>query len=271
MTTATWRTLFFLPDLRNPSWRIPVAAFVRDAQDSAVVHAQVLPDPGCLGSRELVTVMRSLLEALNDSEDPEKLVNRFGEHIRVGPQRDVPRGVDAVEWARLALPRNAGERGAKAKRPRTPMRRKLGEHFLDSVSVLPHVYKTFKGTESDWFIEGSTRGMRAISHWVPGKDRLLMLEAIAPDRLEFDSDIREVRETVGAWRDQFARNAQVPVSVTYLAYVLRGGREERRVLAAEVMRNVCDVVLDVDADRDRDELKAQVIETRRSLEPAFPF
>lgn len=271
-----FQEVYFLPDLRDPEWRIPVAGMFR-ARDGrpVVVPARAQPGPTCLGGRTRSELCAALREALAAAEDPFTIVPRFGEHVVVGPVRVAPGDVDLVDWLENALPRYrrhqrdetlSSSSDAAAEGPaRTRIRRKQGEALLRTLAVDQYVNRTFRsGDIPGWLPPHSDDGLAEVSHWVEGRETVLLMEPVAPARPKFEDELRELRGVLGAWRDLVERRARGPRRGRIVGYILRGGSREQRDHAARIMAEACHAVVDTEAVLQRQRFKVDIVETHRS-------
>ncbi len=245
--SATYRLVHFTPDPFTGA-RLSLGAVIL-ADDGAVRVARVarLPGAECVGSRDLAVAVRRLHGRLASISSAEALPAAFGPYASLAAPERVPDEVpDPVVWVESLL-NPVRERERAPATPRGAHRSTLGYRFFETWHVDRYVKKTFKAaTDWDGWLHRHAAGLQEISHWVPGKKRVLLMEPVVPTRPHFEKDLQEIATRLLAYRyavghSENGRRGEV------VAYVTAGGPQSLRAEAIEQLTPCAHRVVDTDA------------------------
>jgi hypothetical protein len=243
---ATYRIVHFVPDPFS-GWRVPVAALVQVGAEVRVVPSPMVPGPASLGGRPAAALFRMIAASLSEVRTLDRLPAGAGPQAFLDVARTAPvAGLDAAAaWiASHVLPQHVPVTRAAPLTTHAPPRRMHGTRFFETWHVATFVKPTFEPA-SDW--DGRLGPLAAygdVSHWVGGRDDLLLLEPIVPSRAKFAEDLEAVAKVFGAYRFALSQLADT-ASPTLIAYVL-GGSDERKQDAATALGAAAHRVVDTD-------------------------
>lgn len=265
--TATYRLIHFSPDPFT-GIRFPLGAVVVDERGILrFAKAQHVPGIDCLGSRDWAIAAQRLMARLESIDSAEILPRAVGPYAQYSDVLSVPNGVtDAFDWVtKLLTPPPAHAK--KPVQPGHPQRASLGLRFFETWKIDQYIRRTFNPVQdgSGWLSEHSA-GLHQISHWVPGKSSVLLMEPLVPSRRQFDEDIREIAERFMAYRYAL-QNSNTGKSGELIAYIMSGGDARRREQAIDTLRHAAHQVIDTDNVQQRSELIATVKRLGRESTP----
>lgn len=268
---ASYRIVQFVPDPFS-GWRVPVAALVKVGEAVRVVPSPVTPGPACLGGTPRAALFRMISEALVGADNLDHLPAGVGpqavlEKVHLAPMADLDA---AARWvAEFVLPQPVARERSDAARHPAPARRMHGARFFETWQVAEYVAPTFK-PDTDW--GGRLKGLGAygsVSHWVGGRDDVLLLEPIVPTRHQFAGDLSEVARLFGAYRFALGQAAEASTEAapgkspaTLIAYVLSGS-DERKADAVSGLK-AAHHVIDTDNPGDRARFLGMIRDVGRS-------
>jgi hypothetical protein len=256
--SAHYRLIQFMLDPFSGA-RVPIAALVRGADGRvSVARAPHVPGPHCVGGRATWSAMHMALEDLERASDFDVLPPSVGPHVVLEPGKRVPDSVlDPARWVELSiLPQRLVRAEDQAERPPRAMNRdKQGDKFFRAFGVQQYVRKHFDGSALDLHPLSTPH----ISHWVPGKSELLLMEPIV-FRENLSAELRGISTTFFAWKGILADrpNLRFP---HFIAYVLPGPRPGVVTEAREVLEDSKAEVIDISVPKER----ARFVETIRTV------
>ncbi|RME28599.1 MAG: hypothetical protein D6798_02005 [Deltaproteobacteria bacterium] len=231
-----------------------------------VVRSPLRPDAGCLGGRLEARLFVDLWSSLEDVGSLDHLPATFGPHVTLGERRELPAGVDKpAEWVkRFVLPSVARADRATGE-VRAPRRASYGYSFFKQQKVARWVKKTFNPTSDlvGWLGE-EAGALAQVTHWVPGKDEVLLMEPIVPRRNRLEHDLQEVATRFSAYRWALERARRDDLAGSLVAYVLSGGDAARRAHIIDKLEPVAHQVVDIHDDEEKKDFIAKVERTGRS-------
>lgn len=229
-----YRIAHFMPDFVSGA-RYPIAALVTSTEGTKVVRCPRLPGPACLGSMPRAAAARLVVEALEREAEFESVPASAGPHVVFGEVRSIPSKVgDVEEW--LCRVMGSGLPHSKeGKEPsRSSQRRSRGWRFFESWKVHQFVRKGFNPALDyhGWLAERAAV-LSPISHWVPGRNRIMLMEPICPGRESLKKDLEEVGQRMLAYHDAIGRALVQarPATRDLVVYVLKGGADDVRAEA----------------------------------------
>lgn len=229
-----YRIVHFMPDFVSGA-RYPIAALLSNAEGTRVVRSTHLPGPSCLGSKPRAAAARLVLESIERSVEFERVPLGAGPHVVLGEIRPVPSAVEDVEeWLHSLLgPSELGPR-EREERSRQPQLRSRGWRFFESWHVQSYVRKSFDPARDyrGWLADQAA-ALSSITHWVPGRERVMLMEPIYPGRDSLKADLEEVGQRLMAYHDAISRasSSVAPAHKELIVYVLKGGAEDVRLEA----------------------------------------
>ncbi len=262
MTTARYRLIHFVPDPFSGA-RVPVAAVLQAHGRLSVHEMPHRPGPDCLGGRERVAVVHMMLEGLGRMSSFDQLPISFGPQAMLDGAREVPAGVDAQKWLERLLLSSAppGEKQAATSRP--PQRATFGYKFFSNWGVARWVRKTFKpGVDAHGFLPGASP-IGSVSHYVEGRDEILLMEPLMPSRIQIEHDLHKVACLFGGYKAAMTDAKEDRARL--IAYVLSGGDEKVRQHIGSALRPYADEVVDTTQDAKRARLIGRIREAGESV------
>ncbi len=219
---ARYRMVHYVPDPFVGA-RVPLAALVMVDGAVEVVKVPNIPGPACLGSRSRAAVASMILDDLTMVTGFDRLPPSIGPHALLDQAYEVPDGVrDVTAWlTNLLEGLSPAARAAAPEHHHAPPRSSLGYRFLEAYKVAQYVRKTFSpGHDLDGLLVNATT-LGSISHYVPGKHDVLLMEPLIASRPQLKEDVRDVAKMFGAYKHAI-RNAQLPRAVrpSLVAYVV---------------------------------------------------
>jgi hypothetical protein len=268
--SARFRIIHFMPDPFTGA-RVPVAALVEgEDRRVQVTRAPHIPGPQCLGGRAAWSVIALALESLEATTAFNELPSTMGPHFLLDEERRIPDAVfNPAEWvATRVLPkRPLTSEDASEKVPHSPKRQTQGMRFFETNKVDKYVEKNFDGTG----FEVNTHAAHHISHYVIGKNDLLLMEPVIGNRSDLRAELRDISQAFLAWRAIFA-NRKVGRQPSFIAYVLGGTQKGALSTAREVLEESRAEVVSVDIPNERDRFVERIRHVGRSVESGnLPF
>ena len=195
--SAYYRVVHFAPDPLS-GWRVPIGALLSHADRPVFVQANWLPGPSCLGGEATSAVMRMIVAAIARAPNLQRLPVEAGPHAALSDVVPVPASVsDPARWlAEHILP---GRAQAKLpERDYAARRDVVGRRFFEQYKVDKWLKR--KLSPSDLGKTVPRLSASEITHYVWGKDALLLLEPMVATRSTFEKDLAEVSQLFLAWR-----------------------------------------------------------------------
>jgi len=251
---AVFKVVHFAP---NPfsGWRVPVGALVRTSDKVQFVASEWLPGPQCLGSEAAHSLVQVVASRLAVQPEFERLPIEAGPQMLLAEECAVPQSVeDPAKWvAEAILPRPP----PLDSRPRSYAGRRetVGRRFLETYQVSSFVQRRFLPSDLGRSIPERSAG--PVTHYVVGKEEILLLEPLVSTRDRFERELEEVSQTFLAYRQLFAE-AERREQPRFVAYAFPYGRGESVQLAREVLQRHRFEVYDVDQPPERDALLAGI-------------
>lgn len=212
-----------------------------------VARAPSLPGPNCVGGRESWSTMQMILDSLATADRFEALPLAAGPLALLSERRQVPAGVEnPVSWvATHVLPQKLQrEQDTKEIAHRTH-RDTLGFRFFEQWHVALFVKKRFR---PDAAIPGTPpKAARDISHFVRGKNELLLMEPVVGTRQSLTDDLRAISESFLAWKQLFQQSrVSTTLHPRFIAYVITNGYMGAVGDAHALLAKSADQVINVD-------------------------
>ncbi len=253
-----YKLIYFVPDPFTMG-RIPVGALVEDGGRVEPVIAAHLPGADCLGGQKSAALLRMIVRDLSQVTSFE-LPRSISPHAKLDSEQTLPSQIEnACAWVKKhVLPCKPGHlEGQKEEKLHDPLVRRatIGYTFFQNWRVHQHVRRTFKpGRDWDNWLEGGQDVLEPVSHWVAGKQEILLMEPIVPEDLHHrvDDAVKDIsrrflsyRGYVEKHRPEGDRRGQL------VAYILPGLSRDLRVKAFAKLDRASDEVVDFSAEKDR--------------------
>ena len=264
--SGAYRTVFFLPDPAL-DWRIPVAVVVRGREGLQVAVAPNLPDDACLGGHSSAALLRMGLGSLRTTESFDLLPAAMGPHfVAEQPRELAAEADDPLRWAvENLLP---GRAALTVKKSRGAQRATIGYSVFKRAGVDRFVFHKFRPKTNLPRLNGTTRNLHTVSHWVPGSNRLLLLEPIIPTRSDFEKEAADVAVDFLAYRHSFVEQARREKIETHLfVYITGQGNKKQRSTVREIMHGAAHDVFDVADESQRLRLTETIREVGKTAPP----
>lgn len=248
--TTTYRLVHFTPDPFIGA-RFPLGAIVVDASGVVrVAKVRTLPS-ACPGDRRLVVAVQRVQARLEALTTADELPAVFGPYTTLAEACAVPaRVTDPLNWVEAMLnPPPSPNRRFVA--PHGAHRASLGFRFFETWRVDRYVHKTFHPS-SDWEgrLERHAAGLPELSHWVGGRDEVLLMEPVVPTRSHFEHELKEVAVKIGAYRYAL-EDADAGSHGHLTVYLTAGGHPDRRASARDALAPFAHAVVDTDDEGQR--------------------
>lgn len=252
--SAFYRVVHFAPDPFS-GWRVPIGALLSHADRPVFVQADWLPGAGCLGSEAASAVLRMIVEAVARSPDLQRLPAEAGPQAALSDSTPVPSSVsDPARWlAEHVLP--GKPHASLAEKEYSTRREVYGRRFFEQYQVWKWVGRRLNPRALSETVSPLSAG--EITHYVQGKDELLLLEPVVATRPNFEKDIAEISQLFLAWRQLLSETPQTP-RARLIAYAIPLGMRERVAAVRDVLEQHRFEVVDVDAASERDAFLASV-------------
>jgi hypothetical protein len=192
--------------------RVPVAVLAtRPSGGVEIILAPHVPDAQCLGSARASNAIRLMRPAIQRLESFDELPTAFGPQFHLAEIAVTPMVDDAIAWVRRAVFSEVHT----DKMMRSPQRGTLGKQWLDNNGVGQWV-------KTGYIPDGTN--LDRVTHYVVGKNRLLLMEPLAPGRLRDDrrADMKTISTRLHAHHDVLKRRG---TSAELFAYLLPGSYE----------------------------------------------
>jgi hypothetical protein len=193
----------------------------------------------------------------------ERLPVALGPHALLDEPHEVPRGVSPQTWLEDALLRVVPRPTATATQ-RGQNRATYGYRFFENWKVQRWVRKTFHPGQSVGGLLVKARPLDAISHYVAGRDEVLLMEPIVPARPDAKRSAKEVATLFGAYKTAMTRGDSQKAKL--IAYVLADGAEADRREIKAMLVNWADEVFDTASAAVRGRLVERVRTVGQSAE-----
>lgn len=246
--SARFRIIHYVPDPFSGA-RVPIAALVEDKEKRVrVERSPFLPGPHCVGGRAASSIITMTLDDLRWATSFDVLPPTLGPDIHLDRARPIPESVDdPAQWVvdhvlpkRPVLAEDQPERAPAAQR-----RQSKGMRFFETWKVATYVETDYSGVELGIPADVAHR----ISHYVKGKERLLLMEPVIGAREDFSDELRHVSNAFLAWR-KLLENHGARREPQFIAYVLEG-RYGESAHAREKLVEAGAEVIDVDIPSER--------------------
>ena len=111
--------------------------------------------------------------------------------------------------------------------------------------------KTFEpGRDLDGFLSNAS-ALGAVTHYVPGKREVLLMEPLIPTRPQWQDDVREVARTFGAYKTAVKSGGKLPLAPRFVVYVLEGGKGKQLDAIDADLSSFADEIVNVTAKQVR--------------------
>lgn len=262
--SARFRIVHFMPDLLSGA-RVPIAALIQgEDRHVRIAQAERIPGPDCVGGREAWYSLSMALEDLRLATSFELLPTSIGPFVQMEEPRTVPTSVkDPVRWVREhVLPRQLVDLDDQVDKPLPVTKRQVvGRTFLRNWKVAKYVKDNFNGVDM-----GFPGTVYHVSHWVPGKTGLLLMEPIVGDRSDFHEELLRVNSTFLAWRQLFENRRKIHPRTRdpeFIAYVLDARRGEAATVREQLQASRAEVI-NVDRTAERQQFVSRIIDVGTS-------
>lgn len=242
---ATYRLIHFTPDPFTGA-RFPLGAVVVDGAGAVrVAKVEHLP-LACLGDRSLAVAVRRLHGRLDSISAANQLPSVFGPTTTLAEPAPVPSGVaDPHAWVEAMLnpPRPASR---KEPVPQGAHRASLGFRFFETWQVARYVRKTFRpDSDGGRWLDRHAAGLPVLSHWVEGRDEVLLMEPVVPTRPQFEQDVQDLAVKLCAYRYALEQ-AEDGHRGALVVYLTAGGHPDQRAEAQATLAPFAHTVVDTD-------------------------
>jgi hypothetical protein len=265
---ARYRLVHFIPD-PFLGGRVPIAAIVdRGSGSIDIARIPHIPGPACLGGLATSAVVQIILEDLESATHFDRLPLTVGPQVVFGRPWDIPHGVeDPISWIQSNLyARSTVQKHDKEHR--APNRSTFGYRFFENYHVSEYVRKSFHpGTDANGFLPNAAV-LRPISHYVDGRNELLLMEPIVPRRSVWHADVSTIATTFGAYKTAL-RHEHSRIKTRLTAYVLAGSaKDDLHSIMSELMP-FADEVIDTADPHARAKFVAQIRDVGRSRDASL--
>ncbi len=253
-----YKLIYFVPDPFTMG-RIPVGALVEDGGRVESVIASHLPGAECLGGQKSAALLRMIVRDLSQVTSFE-LPRSISPHARLDSENELPSQIDnACAWVKKhVLPCKPGQlEGQKEEKLHDPLVRRatIGYQFFENWRVHKHVNRTFKpGRDWNNWLEGARDVLEPISHWVGGKQEILLMEPIVPEDLHHrvDDEVKDIARRFLTYRGYVEKHRpDGDRRGKLVAYILPGLSRALRTKAFSKLDVASDEVVDFSAENDR--------------------
>lgn len=242
---ARFKLVHFVSDpfLRS---RIPIAALVECNGVVSLVKASHIPGPACLGGRARSATVQMILERLANVHEFEQLPKGFGPQAVLDQAIDVPSTIeDAPRWVQSLLTIEQPSGASEEKNYRGPNLNTFGYRFFESCNVAKYVQKTFHPGINAGGALSSAKPLGPIAHYVTGREQLLLMEPILPQRHSVDEDVQAVARLLGGYKLALqSESSKERAAVHLMAYILAGGSEDKRHEIRSTLSTFADEIVD---------------------------
>ena len=210
-------------------------------------------------------LLRSGLDALLHSRS-------FDLHPSLGPHfvADSPREIeidvdDAVAWVVGSVLPTANTEPVV--RSRGPHRDTIGYEFFERRRVAEYVRKDYQPARA-LAVRDSASHLPAVSHYVQGAHRLLLMEPVITRRQSWEKDIATVVRTFYAYQTAVLPMLEArSIEAELLVYLVGGGPADVRARAKQAMQPAAKRVIDVHDDRVAKRFAAEIVEIGKTAPP----
>lgn len=226
-----YRLVYFTPDPFSGS-RFAIGALVGNEQAASFTRADHIPGPACVGGPAAWLSLQKSLESLSSLERLEADRGFASQLISMSELSNVPRACpDPVAWVRRSLLPVEARQPTQTSRVRGLNRSSWGRRFFEHWSVSRFVKSRFSLDKHVSVAEGLPTLSHKPTHYVLGRDEVLLMEPLVGTRASFASDLPQVSGCLLAQLKQFelARTRLVPQLVAYVfSNGYRGAMSEAR-------------------------------------------
>jgi len=260
-----FRLIQYIPE-HSRGTRFTIAAAVLQSGHFTLLECDRLPGSSCLGSERSAHALLMACESLRSMSDFEQLPVSVGSHVQMDSACEVPATAsDAIAWVRKHVLATEVVPSSSGRLP-SQHRSTFGFSFFRRLGVHTEIKKTFDPmTDARGWLAGAGSALSPITHWVMGRNRLLLMEPIIPSRPQLDRDLKSIGQQFLAYRWAIEKCNGAAVSASIIAYVLRGGSEEARRHAMAQLATPAHRVLDVSIDGVAEALGKEVREVAATL------
>lgn len=253
-----YKLIYFVPDPFTMG-RIPIGALVDDGARVASVIAAHLPGAECLGGHKSAALLRMIIRDLSEVKSFE-LPRSISPHAKLDEERVLPSRVeDPGLWVRTHVLPSKPKRfeGEQDSTLRDPLIRRatIGYRFFQNWRLHKHVRRTFKpGRDWDNWLDGGKDVLEPISHWVAGRQEILLMEPIVPEDIhhKLDDEVQNISRRFLTYRGYLGKHRPEGDRRGHLiAYILPGLSRELRDRAFSRLDVASDEVIDLSAERER--------------------
>lgn len=260
--TARYRLVQFVA---NPfaGAAMPIAALLEREGEVHLIPGRA-PGAGCLGSVRSSRLVSLLMRELRYAQF-ESLPISVGPQAILSEIRPVPSGVrDPDKWiANVILARHPEQGELENTQVRGQRLASQGFRFFENYGVARYVRKRYVPEPSSALKDAHS--ISNVSHYVRGRNRLLLMEPLSPLRESWRSDVRDIAEMFGAYQYLLAQTRK-SASTTLWAYILAGGTRAERAELRSAIEPFADRIADTTDGPSRSEFLQQIREVGRSNE-----
>ncbi|MBZ4419380.1 hypothetical protein [Myxococcus sp. RHSTA-1-4] len=243
--SAKFRLVQYVPD-PFVGTKITIGALVEHDGQVELARAPWVPGPGCIGGRKAWSTMQLILDSLSTPARFDLPSGELSALAQLGEERLVPAGVgSAREWleAKLLPQKPLREQDQKETPPYRPHRDTVGYRFFEQWSVADFVKRKYAPSSLP---RTHPKAAASVSHYVPGKDELLLMEPVVGTRPKFEDDLQAISQEFLAFRELFRQMSGPHQTPVFIAYVLTGGYSAAMGEASRVLSRAADQVVNVD-------------------------
>lgn len=247
-----FRIVYFTPDPFRGD-RFAVGAMVRDGRGMRFRRAAQIPGPECLGSRQSWATLQMVLDNVGALDSLEEIAPGYASQlVSFSPPKEIPAGVeDPDDWVERVFLTRSGPAAPRATRPQRERRDVYGRRLFEHWQVDRYVRNRFD------FSALVPRSVEAVevshhpTHWVLGREKVLLMEPLIGTRPSFDADLKDVAQSFLAQQRLFQIDAaEAPYAPEYLAYVFSNGYRGAVSEAKQALHRAQVNVVDVEDQRD---------------------
>jgi hypothetical protein len=225
------------------------------ASDGRALQLVPAPVPVSQLGREALSLFELLREALPAIQSFDRLPICMGPQVELSEAKAAPCNIEEVGvWLSTLLDRNRVQ--LPAARRTTDKTRQRGRQFFRTWGVHRWVKNRFEPARQWPTAQQRPKGLEAVTHWVEGKQRILLMEPILPGS---DMALKRIATRALAYRETI-RAISDTTDTRFVAYMLLGGSQAARDDAAGVLRQAVHQLVDLSVVQQRDDFVSSIRE-----------
>lgn len=218
--TRKFQIIYYTPDPLIGE-RVAIGAILRDQGMEAAIARPHLPSPECLGSADRWRTVRDLVSFLDEWRAGTHVETALGPMVEMGMDIEIPSQVhDASQWLRRTLESRMPSVKGAVKTPRSPKLTQLGRRFFENAKCSAYVADRFLPEAYEGGKLKAMRALGAVSHYVSGRSRLMLMEPLSASRDTWTHDVSAASAKLMAYASAID---ETDVTLSVEAIVLDGG------------------------------------------------